>query len=171
MQVEYHAKEGIDGRFFSCPAGMGVMSTAFCADSHVKSNTKAFISEHRRKDCRFCQIGAMHCGKVDAIVGTRLYGSLVCSRCTRDSNRLVFRSVCMSCYNRERENLEGKNAKGNPLKLIRHYRSQSLLILGEDAMQVRMFSRVMSSAEAWVSYLLTKSESVMFGESDTGLFV
>jgi ribosomal protein L37E len=38
----------------------------------------------------------------------------LCVRCGRQSNRMVVsKAVCISCYNREREAKEGRNARGN----------------------------------------------------------
>ena len=37
---------------------------------------------------------------------------MICMRCHRGSTRLIGRSLCPSCWNRQREYLVGKNAKG-----------------------------------------------------------
>lgn len=47
-----------------------------------------------------------------------LKGTTICGRCHRIAPRLIRGHICVSCYNREREILLGKNAKGGkPVKL------------------------------------------------------
>lgn len=160
--VEYFAENGITN-LFNCPSGLGKMSATFCGQLHCKANTKAHISEHRYKSCRFCLVGQLHSGKRQKASGSRLYASLLCSRCLRVSNRLVGGKVCVSCYNRFRENVAGLNAKGNPLKLVRKYHSVSLLLVKENTVTLREVSEVMSTVEGVVSVLLSETENVTFG--------
>lgn len=169
--VEYHEKPGIPGSFFSCPYGMGVMSTTFCADSHKKSTSKEYIKEHKRTTCRFCPVGGVHSGARDTATGSRLYGSLLCSRCERVSNRLVAGRICVSCYNRIAENRTGLNAKGNPLKLRRHYYPVTLLLVKERMVSLRKVDGVMNASEAVLSVLLNSGDNVMFGWSGNGVMI
>lgn len=162
-QVEYFSKEGVPGRFFTCPSGYGVMSETFCADSHTKSKTREYIAEGRRFHCRFCPLGAQHAGG-GCTVSSRLFGSRLCARCERSSSRLVGGRICVSCYNRERENLIGRNAKGNPLRLVRRYFPINLLVVKRGTIQVKRFDRVLSTHEAQISVLLSEQGEVYFGE-------
>ncbi|KFG67127.1 hypothetical protein JH26_23815 [Microvirga sp. BSC39] len=42
----------------------------------------------------------------------------ICGRCHRSATRLIRKHLCFSCFNREREVIKGRNAKGTkPLKL------------------------------------------------------
>jgi hypothetical protein len=148
------------------------MSTTFCSELHKKSRTKEFILEHKRKECRFCPLGAKHSGDPSAVMGSRLYGALLCARCERHANRLVGGVVCVSCYNRRRENLLGLNAKGNPLKLIRKYHKATLLLVNEEnVVSLRQIDDVMSTSEAVVSVLLKEEKAVMFGWVGNGALI
>lgn len=168
--IEYHSINGVPG-FFDCPAGMGLISTLYCADQHKLSNTKNYIAEHRRSQCRFCPIGAVHSGERESENSSRLYGSMMCSRCQRISNRLVGNRICISCYNRQSECKKGKNAKGNPLKLIRHYYAVNILIVRKGTVQIRVTENIMSFQEAIFSILLTEKENIVFGESEGAKFI
>jgi hypothetical protein len=101
---------------------------------------------------------------------SRLFESNICSRCLRTSSRRVHGRLCPSCYNRERENIEGKNARGNPLKLVRKYYPVALLVAKTESVHLRIMDRVMSMPEAVISILLNENENVMFGEAESGLF-
>ena len=66
--------------------------------------------------CRLCPVGAVHAGEVAASMSP-LKGTLTCARCHRTASRLIGAMVCVSCYNRAREVLIGRNAKGTaPVK-------------------------------------------------------
>ena len=61
--------------------------------------------------CRGCQIGAMHAGVAEATLSP-LYASQICARCNSGGLRLIGGHLCVSCYNREREWILGRNARG-----------------------------------------------------------
>ena len=169
-EVLYHEKPELPGKkFFTCQSGLGVMSTDFCADSHKKSKTKEFIDWNKREVCRFCPVGSLHAGDRKVVSCSRFFGSRFCARCERMTNRLVGGSLCVSCYNRERENAEGKNAKGNPLKLIRHYRDVHLLVIQGDVAKPVVSKNTISTSEAVLSVLLKSESGVMFGWAGTGV--
>lgn len=99
----------------------GTFSKDFCAKSHERSNSKEAIALMWRTKCRQCPVGAKSLGSDEYLDRSTLFGSKICSRCERQSNRLVRGVICLSCYNRELEHITGLNAKGNPLKLVRTY--------------------------------------------------
>jgi hypothetical protein len=54
--------------------------------------------------CKGCPMGARHAGVEDANP-SQLKGSTVCSRCHQGCTRLIAKHLCISCYNRQREQL------------------------------------------------------------------
>lgn len=130
--LNYFKVEGVEGDYFAC-ARYGTLSTSSCA-RNFKEAPAAFQKSGRLAACVGCPIGGTHAsgGQVaEADVAQRIpvktadamvYRSF-CVRCRRtgsdDNHRLIGRmrlvrnkTLCMSCYNREREVLHDRNAKG-----------------------------------------------------------
>lgn len=119
---EYFTVDGFDGQYFSCNR-YGTMTAASCARNFLAAPQA--IKAGRLEGCIGCSIGAQHAGKPIASASDRneLSYRRVCVRCRRSgresTSRLLGRmrlirghTVCVSCYNREREFLHGANAKG-----------------------------------------------------------
>lgn len=140
----------------SCPQYSATFSAKFCAESHQKANTPESISSGWRTKCRRCPIGAANLGTDQYLERSVLYGTSICARCERPAHRLVRRSVCVSCYNRELENATGLNKRGNPLQLIRHYRRALIKFVTRsgETMEV-MLEKVLSEDEAIRSIKMT----------------
>jgi hypothetical protein len=99
---------------FGCERLMAKISSTACAamwreGNHAQRSEKT----ERRALCRACPVGASHAGVPDANL-SHLVGALICARCFRGAERLISHNICVSCYNRQREHIRGKNAKGKP---------------------------------------------------------
>lgn len=114
---EYFHIDGCEKQFFRCDRLRATLSVDACAANWRAGNDD---NDERRMACRSCPIGAMHAGAQDASLSP-LKGTLICSRCHRQSSRgwLIGKWLCVSCWNREREWVRGRNAKGNrPTKML-----------------------------------------------------
>jgi hypothetical protein len=130
--IDYFEVPGMPDRYFACRP-YGTMSPQSCA-RNFKEAPQAFQSG-RLGACIACHVGCRHARGDDASGErpARMTNQLataclrVCLRCRRSGqdagSRLIGRmrlirghSICVSCYNREREVLRGKNAKGAPPK-------------------------------------------------------
>lgn len=113
--VDYFTMENVPGKvFFQCDRMWAKLSTTSCASMWRKADE---INDGSHSACRLCPIGAVHAGEVAASMSP-LKGSLTCARCHRTASRLIGGMRCVSCYNRNREALLGRNAKGTaPVKL------------------------------------------------------
>lgn len=124
VQVRYFQPEGVPGEYFEC-ARYGLMSTSACSRNFT--DAPAAIKRGRLQHCIGCALGRRHAGIPDDPVPAPERSSLVyriaCVRCRRDgrseSSRIIGRlrlvrshTICVSCYNREREIRIGQNAKG-----------------------------------------------------------
>ncbi len=126
--VEYFQVDGVSGDYFSCQK-YGVMSVKACARNYGDA-PKAHDSG-RLGACLGCPIGRGHVEgtsascvpELAANVGGTIANRAFCVRCRRASSdtgqKLIGRmrllrnkTICISCYNREREIRIGKNAKG-----------------------------------------------------------
>lgn len=121
---DYFAVEGFSGRYFTCTR-YGTMSDTACARNYEAAPQA--VQAGRLEGCIGCPLGGQHAGKPEATVSTLHEASRprVCVRCRRNGreadSRLVGRmrlvrghTICISCYNREREFVHGANAKGGP---------------------------------------------------------
>lgn len=97
---------------FDCQALHASLSREACADNW--RNTRCLA-------CNGCPIGAEHAGEKPTLPRP---SRAPCIRCGRTDQRLLHKSLCISCWNRSREVLIGQNAKGErPAKwgsLLRH---------------------------------------------------
>lgn len=122
MQVHYFKVEGFEGDYFSCER-YGTMAPSSCARNYEEAPEAS--RKGRLAGCVGCRIGQMHASTGDAPLTletlTGVAYRTVCVRCRRggEDPRLIGRmrlirdhTTCVSCYNREREVLQGKNAKG-----------------------------------------------------------
>lgn len=68
--------------------------------------------------CRGCAIGAQHSGE-EVTHYSAFFGASICPRCRMGTTRMIGARICIGCYNREREQALGRNARGNvPTKLV-----------------------------------------------------
>ena len=168
--LNYIEINGLKG-FFECPQGMGCLSSLYCAAQHRLANSKDYINTQRRTCCRFCSVGALHAGEKESDTCSRLYKSMLCSRCQRVSNRLIHGRLCVSCFNRALEQKKGLNAKGHALKIIRYFYKINLMTVKNNVVQIKIVENVMSLQEAIFSVLLTEKDQILFAESEGGKFI
>jgi len=123
--VAYFTREGFPARVFECPRHRVTMMEVSCKASFQEA--KRTGPSGRRAGCISCPIGALHAGEAVPAARTTEQGSygLFCVRCRRTSTdcndaRQVGRmrlvrdgTLCVSCYNREREVVHQRNAKGS----------------------------------------------------------
>lgn len=125
--VVYFDVPDVPGKYFSC-SRYGTMTAGACAKNFTSAPHAAQTG--RLQGCVACSIGALHAAgqaasgaiKLRPVPAPLIYRS-VCLRCRRSgcelNSRLIGRmrlvrdhTICVSCYNREREVLHGANAKG-----------------------------------------------------------
>ncbi|HEX7641969.1 MAG TPA: hypothetical protein VF472_07105 [Burkholderiaceae bacterium] len=125
--IDYFEVADMPGKYFICKR-YGTMSPEACARNY-RSAPDA-IRSGRLEACLGCAIGHGHAGGREHVVAAPAAGAVTrskpaCLRCRRSgresASRLIGRmrlirqhTICVSCYNREREVLRGRNAKGAP---------------------------------------------------------
>lgn len=122
--LQYQTLDGVPGKYFTCPS-YGLMSTGSCVRNFA--DAPGAVRSGRLQKCIGCEHGRIHSGapKVEAAPTTiqSFQYRPVCVRCRRDGTtagtRLIGRlrlvrahTICVSCFNREKEVLVGKNSKG-----------------------------------------------------------
>lgn len=108
--VEYFELPELPGKqMFRCERRNATLQVASCASMWKQANSKS--TAECNMTCRTCPLGAVHAGEGDAVM-SQLRGIEICSRCHRVGMRLIRGDICVSCWNRAREVLVGKNARG-----------------------------------------------------------
>lgn len=133
--VDYFEFPGSSRKFFRCDALSASLSVEACAQN--------FGPDSPRAPCRTCPIGAKHAGK-SVIRAHWLRNSDACARCQRPTtNRpwLILGIFCPSCYNREREWVRGRNAKGNKPSGIVPLQPRGLVSFSVDGGEGEIFAR------------------------------
>lgn len=115
--VSYFNVDYAPGQYFKCEKQRCTLSVSGCASQYKKAKGGTSL-------CSGCEIGAAHAGEV------LIYGLPVkmCCRCGGTDKRLIHARTCVSCYNREREYMLGRNAKGKPPIHARAVRMKDLLV-------------------------------------------
>lgn len=144
--------------FFRCKPLSATLSVGACATNwrgaHEEQSERLFT-------CKTCPIGALHAGETAASLSP-LRGATICGRCHRGTTRLVEQHLCVSCWNREREAILGKNAKGQkPVKLSAvHPRALRVIEGGEPKLIKRL--RTAHYEELFVMALRDCARQVVF---------
>jgi hypothetical protein len=120
-------------RIFRCIRLRADLPMACCARNFQKATAMA---------CVRCPVGQYHAGllSIDAMQDSKRGASRwdsrpsgVCVRCGRQVWRLVRgHTICVSCYNREREVLHGANAKGSRPVKAASLREARMVIVEKD---------------------------------------
>lgn len=115
--VDYFTMTDVPGKmYFRCDRMRASLSTEACSSMWRKADE---LNDGSHNACRLCPIGAVHAGEVAASMSP-LKGSMTCARCHRGAGRLIGGMHCVSCYNRQREYLVGRNGRGKaPVKIGR----------------------------------------------------
>jgi hypothetical protein len=156
---DYFAVEGFTGQYFACKR-YGTMSVAACARNYEAAPQA--VKTGRLDGCIACPLGAQHAGKPSCAMTAPPQASRrrVCVRCRRSGresdSRLLGRmrlvrghTICVSCYNREREVLHGHNAKGGmPRKWAGLHRPRVASVCDARTVVKRLDSPVVDRVEA-----------------------
>lgn len=139
MDIKYFSMDQLPGKYFNCEKLSGTMTDLSCAAQFRKHKGGS-------SKCSECEIGAFHSGE-------RIVHGLperFCPRCGGTDKRLIYGNTCISCYNRGRELLAGKNAKGAFPKYARTFRRAIVFVPG---MGTLTMERVVDVAEAVLTVL------------------
>lgn len=158
--VDYFTLEELpDVRMFRCERRHATLRVEACGQMWLAANDRG--APERLDQCRNCTIGAKHAG-VGEISLSPLRGMSICARCDQGATRLVRKHICVSCYNREREYLIGKNAKGSIPKMHPPLHDLSIRFRAGDVVQVLRIDKAVSTKELIIAALRDTSKQVTF---------
>lgn len=149
-----------DVKYFNCEGMRATLAVTACAGNWRRGHHEGDLARQR---CKGCEIGALHAGEAGANRSPFL-GTRICARCHRSESRLIHKHLCVSCYNREREVLLGRNAKGNKPSKLKALDARSVVYRGSDGIvQMRTIDRTLNTAEVVVAILRDQRKAVRFG--------
>lgn len=102
-------------QLFTCPRHPGELRITLnaCAELWRRWNTVTHVD--KTSHCQGCALGAKH-AQAPLPLQARLALRPTCACCGRSDLRYVpSRALCISCYNRQREILRGRDRRGNAL--------------------------------------------------------
>ncbi|RMD61673.1 hypothetical protein D6833_07940 [Candidatus Parcubacteria bacterium] len=168
--VKYERMEGLDKDFFWCETLKAKLSVETCAANHRRACAEGDAWDSVCAiACRRCHLGALHADdKPYEGVPSRFVVSTVCPRCGARGRRLIRNSICISCYNREREALIGRNARGNkPVKAKRPH-GVRLYVVEDGSARIVSLNNAASMVEAAVTMLRNSKHRVSFAWTPSG---
>lgn len=171
-KIEYRTLEYAPGKYFDCPS-YGLMKLESCARNYTDAPTA--IKAGRLAKCIGCEIGRKHAHAPKPEAAPKLRSIQyrpVCVRCRRDGTaegtRLIGRlrlvrakTVCVSCFNREKEVLAGRNSKGaKPKKWGGLFYTRAAYIVDNKAIVVDLPNPVIDRIEVALTMIRRGRRSV-----------
>lgn len=159
--VEYFTIPELPDRpMFRCERRNATLQVDSCATIWKAANSKS--GAECNQACRTCPIGALHAGEGEVVM-SQLRGLEICSRCHRVGMRLVGGDICVSCWNRQREVIIGKNARGR--KPLNHppISTHAITYLTGDKVITLKRKHAICTEELVVSALRDSPRQVFFG--------
>lgn len=160
MEIEYFKIEGVEGDYFACERLRATLKRDTCAARY-----KASVAGEVNVGCWRCPVGAHHCG--EAVKPKSIESSKLCARCLKYSERIVHNRLCVICYNRTREVLVGKNAKGTKPRNLQIYPDQ-VRVMRNGTWRVVRVENVSKFAET-VASEAKRGAGAAFAWSSTGI--
>ncbi|CAE6693976.1 hypothetical protein R69619_00386 [Paraburkholderia nemoris] len=148
-------------RHFACSKLRATMSVEACSGRWHKANSTD-VDADRMNTCKHCATGAQHSGRANHNP-SKLRGMTICGRCHTGVARLIGKHLCVSCYNRQREYLIGKNAKGTaPIKLAK-LEPRRIRYMAGKAPKTLYMPLTVDTEELVISALRDSKDKVRFG--------
>ncbi|MBB5456768.1 hypothetical protein [Paraburkholderia sp. Cpub6] len=145
---------------FHCDRLRATLSTDACG--HRWKIAGEAPTDTRWLICKNCPVGAHHAGEVNANP-SQLRAAKLCARCHLTTTRLINKYLCVSCYNRQREQIIGANAKGTKPVKLPPLRRRSISFLTDGTPKTRTVERSVDALELIVAVIRDEPHSVQFG--------
>lgn len=157
--VEYFERPEIPGvAAFRCEKLMATLSVASCAKMWRQANHE---NVERLDRCKTCPIGAVHAGETAASMSPFM-GQVICGRCQSRPTRLIGKHLCVSCYNRQREYVIGKNSKGSAPSKMRPLARRTVRYFAADEVRTLTLDHSADTVELMVAVLRDQKKRVVF---------
>jgi hypothetical protein len=145
--------------YFDCTRLHAGLSTVACNGMWRAANQQR---SERYTACRSCFVGATHAGVSNA-TRSPISGALVCARCARGATRLINKMHCVSCYNRQRELIRGRNARGMVPTKLAPLAARQVFYMANGRAHLLRSDRTTNSAELVIATMRDAIHTVAFG--------
>jgi len=164
--------ENLGLKMFTCPnlPGNLRLTANSCSTQWKKASEQKPGKGCPLFECRGCEIGAKNSGVLHPEeLRKPCEIDRICLNCHKPASSLVYKRLCISCYNRVLEVVKGVNAKGT--KPVKHGPVFTVRIayLVNGKRKERVIERVSSLLEAELSIVKSYDEKVSFMRSVDGL--
>lgn len=157
--VEYFERPEIPGQAaFRCVKLSATLSVSSCATMWRQANHD---NVERLNRCKTCPVGAVHAGETAASMSPFM-GQCICARCQTRAPRLIGKHLCVSCYNRQREYIIGKNSKGSAPAKMRPLARRTVRYFAADEMRTLTMDHTADTTELMVAVLRDQKKRVVF---------
>ena len=161
--IEYTSKPPAPGEYFDCSRWGACLSVSTCAGMWKSANGPTRpLPESRLYRCHRCEVGGSHAGQ-PAETGNELFGKRICDRCHRLSSRIIHGELCVSCYNREREVIIGKNGRGAPPVKHPPLSPRRVLVSVDGRVAESIYPHTVDMTEVYVSIMRHQHGLIIFG--------
>lgn len=143
---------------FRCAKLSAELSVASCAKMWRQANHD---NVERLERCKTCPVGAVHAGETAASMSPFM-GQCICARCQARPNRLIGKHLCVSCYNRQREYVIGKNSKGSAPSKMKPLARRTVRFFAADEMRTLTLDHTADTEEMLVAILRDQKKRVVF---------
>jgi hypothetical protein len=151
---------------FRCDRRAMTLSRPGCARLWESAQRDRPQEHEGRFSCLTCPVGASHAGKTISTVAASVEAlRRVCPRCRRQTSRLIHGRLCVGCYNRDREAVAGKNAKGGRPQLCDRLHVERLAVIDSAAPRIVQQDRVVDLVELIIVHARAATGALAFGRS------
>jgi hypothetical protein len=147
-------------KLFRCAKLSATLSTTACGTNFKRAQHLSPDRVASAHLCRDCPLGAHHAG-VPFVRRSALFGLDICPRCRRHSERIIHGTRCVSCFNREREWILGRNAKNTRPTMADLLPRRIRIVLNSEVTELRA-ERSRDTAEMVLGVLRVAEGRVLF---------
>jgi len=153
---------------FHCTQRKLTLTRAGCARLHSSCGRDRPKPWEGRHGCMFCATGAENRRHLAGLPEPPIFIAALpwrstCGRCLRKSDRIIHKSLCVSCYNRDREARLGHNAKGGRPMLCDQLRPQVIVVAEEGRVRQVRQDLATGALELMLGVIKAVSGPVAFG--------
>jgi hypothetical protein len=152
-------------QMFLCEKTRMRLTAGGCAKLWLSTEERRPKAWEGRHACLACPIGAANAGRTVVVTALATEAwRMVCPRCRTPTDRLINHRFCVSCYNRHREAMIGRNGKGGlPWMLLTRLHAEVAAVFDGDSVQIVRETEVVDLEELIILQARNSTRPLAFG--------